>query len=86
MRKLILILLFISAGCGYNAIDNTKYVVIYKIISDYDGGGGSNSKFGCYYYVHGNTHYRVNNNAYFFDECGKFTVGDTIQIIKATKP
>lgn len=75
-------LLLILTSCGYNAIDNTNYVIVTDIESGTNGGPTELHVKGCYYYVKGATYYRRTSGSYFFDECGKFTVGDTIKIIK----
>lgn len=78
MKKLKFLFILCLFGCGYNAIDNTSEVIITDIESSY----AKNSKSGCYYYVSGNTIHRLYDGGYFFDKCGKYTVGDTIVISK----
>lgn len=74
MKKLLLLLLLLLTGCGYRPMDVTTGAVISDVESYNDG---------CLYYSkttkfhNSSTKY---NSSYFFDRCGKFTVGDTIKV------
>lgn len=86
MKKLV-ILAFVLTSCGYNAINNVDKN--YTVITDIESGstnyiidGQLVQVQGCYYYTNRSTTHRMRQSGYFFDRCGKFTVGDTIKIVK----
>lgn len=73
MKTKIIGLLLILSGCGYAPMDNTQDIIITDIESYADD---------CIYYARGVIVTRTNTRAYFYDKCGKFTVGDTVKIVK----
>jgi len=78
MRKIsIIIALVLLTSCGYDTIDFTKNVIVTDIESD-----NNNDATGCYYYAKPVKYTRFTNKGYFYDACGKYTVGDTVQIVK----
>lgn len=78
MKKLILILSMFLVSCGYAPMDNTTAIVIIDIetaINNVD----------CNYYGKGNPAMIISNTANEFkfrDTCGKFQIGDTLNIVK----
>jgi len=71
-NKIIILIAMLLTGCGYAPMKNS--FVIIKIEESYNGlcayhGIGA-------YNVIGNTHSK------FYDTCGKFQIGDTINFVK----
>lgn len=76
MKKIILILTIFLISCGRDYMDNQNTIIITDIESTKDC---------CLYY--GKGRYGSNSNwallkFCFIDSCGKYTIGDTIKIIK----
>lgn len=68
-------------SCGYAPIDNTTPIIITDIETAVNGENGKN----CNYYGYGNTYMTftlVGSNFKFRDTCGKFQIGDTLNIVK----
>ena len=77
MKKYIIMLVFILAGCGYAVVDGfNKYVIITEIRRNADY---------CYYYGKGNpgaVFTLTEDDFKFIDTCGKFQIGDTVRFVK----
>ena len=77
MKKLLLLLLLTS--CGHNPINFSGTV----IITDIEESIYSSQKgIGCYYYTRKIIGDRFSSKGYFYDNCSKFNVGDTVKIVK----
>jgi hypothetical protein len=77
MKKLLLIL-FLSS-CGYESQDNLKYNIVTET--------GTSSIGACYYVCTGSrtgafSELLSETRFQFYDSCGKYTVGDTVKIVK----
>lgn len=76
MKKVVLLLLLSS--CGYAPMDNySNQVIITKI--------DKSSSNACSYYGIGNTNLVSTPTSFHFkfrDTCGKFQIGDTLNIVK----
>lgn len=78
MKKLLIILTIAISGCkSHSPADFTQTVVITSVeTSKYD------NKICLYHCSPRVVSYGWTNEAWFVDVCGKFTVGDTIKLIK----
>ena len=74
--KIFLLLTLCLFGCGYSPADYTKAVIVTDIESS-----STEPRF-CFYYVYPSKNTRIVHKGYFADHCGKYTVGDTIKIVK----
>src|SRR6478609_3709278 len=79
---LILIVFLLLTSCGYNAADFRNNIVIVEI-QQYHYNDPEYK--GCWYFTRTIVNTRIDDRAYFFDKCGKFTVGDTVGTILKNK-
>lgn len=78
MKTKIIGLLLILCACGRSPADFSEDAVIITDIEKY-------YEEGCMYFTRTTKRYDVNRilqRGYFYDKCGKFTVGDTVKIVK----
>lgn len=79
MNKILIaitLLTLLISSCGRHPADFTKGVII-KDIESYDNG--------CIYFTDNSIWYGRGfklHTTYFYDSCGKYTVGDTLKLIK----
>lgn len=79
MNKILIIITLLTillSSCGRQPADFRKGVII-KDIESYDAG--------CVYFTENTVWYFMGwklHTAYFYDSCGKYTVGDTLKLIK----
>jgi len=77
MKTIPVVLLILLAACGYNPENFEDGAVINAI----EKVNYTDAK-GCLYYTKDILHYRLAGEGYFYDKCGKFTVGDTVYVVK----
>jgi len=78
MKKLILILSIFLVSCGYAPINNIEKIIITDVET-------ANNGVDCNYYGWGDRWMVItvtNDKFKFRDTCGKFQIGDTLNIIK----
>mgnify|MGYP003409239028 CR=1 FL=1 len=75
IKLMFIAVIAIFASCGKSPADFSKGAVISDIKSTEDG---------CIYYTYNHVFdgNHLLSKGYFFDSCGKFTVGDTVKIVK----
>ena len=82
MKKILICILLYFCSCGRPPMYNDNVIVIENIISE--GLYPDNKHSRCFYYTRseGSIVLKFRKFSYFCDTCGKFTVGDTIELIK----